>query len=148
MDIKIAGTTETMNAINDRIKQMIGNHSVSIGFDADKKYPDGTPVAKVAFWNEFGVPSRNQPPRPFFRNMIAEKSPEWPDMIADLAKKNNLDGKKTMGQIGEIIAGQVKESINNFSSPALSPKTIKQKGFDKPLIDTGIMVDSVVSKVE
>ena len=42
------------------------------------KYPDGTSVALVAAFNEYGSPSRGQPPRPFFRNMIARNEASWP----------------------------------------------------------------------
>ena len=47
-----------------------GVSSVAVGFFADAKYQDGTPVAAVAAWNEFGT--KNIPERPFFRNALAE----------------------------------------------------------------------------
>ena len=44
-----------------------------VGFLEGATYPDGTPVALVAWWNEFGTEDEF-PPRPSFRNMIAAKS--------------------------------------------------------------------------
>lgn len=43
-----------MKALEDIAKRM-GGGEVSVGFLANATYPDGTPVAAVAFWNEFGT---------------------------------------------------------------------------------------------
>ena len=121
---------------------------VRIGFLEGATYPDGTSVPLVAAVNEFGAPSRNQPPRPFFRNMIAAKSGEWPDSAARLLVANHYDTARTLGQVGEAIAGQLRESIRDLQEPPLAPATVKRKGFDKPLIDTGHMLASVSYEVE
>jgi len=121
--------------------------SVDIGFLADATYPDGTSVPLVAAVQEFGAPSRNIPPRPFFRTMIRGKAGEWPEAVAGLLKANDFDAAKTLGQAGEAIKGQLQQSIVDTNSPALSPVTVARKGFDKPLIDTGHMIRSVASRV-
>src|SRR5690348_14910432 len=51
-----------------------------VGFLEGETYPDGTNVAQVAFWNEYGTVK--SPPRPFFRQMIAAKSPGWGAALA------------------------------------------------------------------
>ena len=66
----LQGSDGVMKALEDIAKRM-GGGEVSVGFMEGATYPEGTPVAAVAFWNEYGVPSHNQPPRPFFRQMIA-----------------------------------------------------------------------------
>jgi hypothetical protein len=48
--------------------------TLRVGFLENAKYPDGTPVAAVAAWQNYGTGSI--PPRPFFSNMVAQKSPE------------------------------------------------------------------------
>ena len=40
--------------------------SVDVGFMSGATYPDGTSVAQVAFWNEFGHGGRLPPPPPFY----------------------------------------------------------------------------------
>ena len=149
--------------------------NLSVGFLADSTYPDGTPTAMVAAILEFGAPGAGQktsagrasahgraavaealgldagvgiPPRPYFRQTIAEKSPSWGDAVAALLASNNFDATKTMAQVGEGIKGQIQQSIANFTSPPLSPKTIAQKGFDKPLVNTGHLLNSVSYKVD
>ena len=111
---------------------------VRIGFLENATYPDGKPVAMIAAIQEFGAPARNIPPRPFFRQMIAAKSPEWPQAIADLAVSTDYDAAAMLGQTGEAIAGQLRESIVNLTEPPLAPATVARKGSEKPLIDSGI----------
>lgn len=114
-----------------------------VGFLENATYPDGQQVAMVAAANEFGNPANNQPPRPFFRNMIADKKDNWPDDIGRIAQATGFDGEQTLGLVGEHIKGQLQQSIRELMEPPLSPVTIEKKGFDKPLIDTGHMLNSV-----
>jgi hypothetical protein len=75
--------------------------------------------------------------------MITAKSGEWPAAVANLLKANDYDSAVTLDQTGAAIAGQLRQSIVDFTSPPLSPKTIAKKGFDKPLVDTGHMLASI-----
>jgi hypothetical protein len=118
-----------------------------VGFLEGATYPDGTPVALVAAVNEYGNPAKNQPPRPFFRQMIAAKSPGWGASMAKLMKTSGFDADKTLNLMGEGIRGQLQGSINGFSSVPLAPSTIAAKGFDKQLIDTSVMLKSVTFDV-
>ena len=128
------------------IATRMGGGSVSVGFLAGASYPDGTPVAAVAFWNEYGGPER--PPRPFFRQMIAKESPGWAFKMGKLAKLTNYDGAKVLGLMGEDIKGALQKSINDFTTPALAQSTIHAKGFAKPLIDTSVMLNSIAYEVK
>ena len=117
--------------------------SVQVGFLKGATYPDGTPVPLVAALNEFGVPAHNQPPRPFFRTMIAEKSPKWGKSLGKALKQSDYDAQQALALMGEGISGQLQASIQEFTSPGLAESTKQAKGFDKPLIDTGHMIQSV-----
>ena len=121
--------------------------AVQVGFLEGSTYPDGTPVPMVAAIDEFGAPSRGQPPRPYFRNMIAAKSPDWGDQLGKQLKNADYDAEIALGLMGKGIEGQLQDSINQFTSPGLADSTIKKKGFDKPLVDTSHMVNSVNSEV-
>lgn len=130
----------------EEIAQRMGGGAVAVGFLGDAVYPDGTPVAAVAFWNEFGKPG--QSPRPFFRQMIAAESPTWAAKMAALAKATNYDGDRVLGLMGEDIRDALKQSINDFQTPGLAQSTIDAKGFSKPLIDTKKMIDDVHYEVK
>jgi hypothetical protein len=160
-------------AVEAKLKEIarkIGNGSVSVGFLAGATYPDGTPVASVAFWNEFGHKGRKlgpdpsaeaiaegerreperaggAPPRPFFRSMISKESPEWGDHLGQALIVNKSDGTKALALMGEEIKGELVQSINDFTTPPLAASTIRRKGFAKPLIDTGDMLRSVDFRV-
>ena len=107
---------------------------------------DSPTVPTVAFWNEFGT--SRAPPRPFFRQMIAAKSPNWGNALGAAAKKTNYDTPQTLGIVGEVIQGQLVRSINDFTSPPLAASTIARKGFSKPLIDTSVMIRAVDYEVK
>ena len=145
----LSGGKGLKDALN-KIAESMGNGQVSVGFINGATYPeDGTPVAAVAFWNEFGHGGKfPAPPRPFFRNMISEESPTWGPKIAKLAKSTSYNGTEILSVMGEDIKGALEKSINQFSTPALAPSTVKSKGFDKPLIDTSRMLNSITFKVD
>lgn len=124
-------------------KRLDGASELRVGFLEGATYPDGTPVATVAAANEFGRPDKGQPPRPFFRQMIDENSPNWGRQIGKLLKANGGDSAAALDAMGSVITGQLRQSINQFTSPPLAPSTIERKGFDKPLIETAHLLRSV-----
>jgi hypothetical protein len=121
-------------------------HEVSVGFLENSTYPDGTSTPLVAAVQEFG--SARIPSRPFFRNMIAKDSPGWPDATKALLKADDYNAKQALGQMGELIRGQLQQSILDTNEPPLAPATVKRKGFSKPLVDTSHMMNSVDYRVE
>lgn len=145
------------------IARNIGNaRAVSVGFLSNATYPDGTPVAMIAAIQDGGAPAAGIPPRPFFRNMIAEKKAEWPSAIAGLLVANNYDTTRTLQQTGEAVAGQLRESIIKTNDPPLAQSTLRKRGvagmvYDpknpktlraKPLVDTGHLLNSVDYEVK
>jgi hypothetical protein len=124
-------------------KQIGGGGVLRVGFLENSAYPDGTPVPLVAAANEFGDPGHNRPPRPFFRIMLAEKAPGWGVKFGKILKATDYDLGRSLGLMGEMMKGELQQSIRDFVAPELAESTIAAKGFDKPLIDTGHMLNSV-----
>jgi hypothetical protein len=125
--------------------------TLQVGFLEGSTAPNGDSMPLRAALNEFGHTMANGtvvPPRPFFRNMVGSKSPEWPKAVGDLLLANDYDGVKTLGQAGEGIKGQLQQSIRDLTSPPLAESTIKRKGFDKPLIEHGDMLNAVAANVK
>ena len=75
--------------------------------------------------------------------MIADNSPSWPEDMAKIAVATGYEADTMLGMMGEHIKGQLQGSIRDLMEPALSPVTIAKKGFDKPLIWHGVMLNSV-----
>lgn len=123
-----------------------GISSVDIGVFASAKYPDGTPVAAVAAWNEFGTATI--PERPAIR--IANKENE--KTLLNLIKKT-VDPETMVitprigGLIGANHQGATQQSIVKLSDPANAPRTIKAKKSSNPLVDTGFYKNSITFKV-
>ena len=124
--------------------------TVRIGFLAGSTGSNNESIPLRAALNEFGHRMPNGavvPPRPFFRNMIAANSPDWPEAIGDRLVANNYDVAKTLDEVGEAIKGQLQQSIRDLTSPPLAQSTIDRKGSGKPLIETGDMVKAVDHEV-
>ena len=121
--------------------------TVEVGFFSEARYEDGTPVAAVAAWNEFGT--ETIPERPFFRRAIAEME----DGVAKVVKAG-IDTEKMVvddrlaDRVGAYAQGQIQESITALKDPPNAPGTVRQKGSRNPLLDTGHMRNSVTWKVE
>ena len=132
----------SLSAALSKYKDM--NASVRVGVLENATYPDGTPVAMVAFWNEYGT--RTSPVRAFFRTTVSEQKKNWVLSVQNLMKIHN-DPKRVMGLIGVHMQEQIVQSFNTWSDPPNSAYTIAKKGFDKPLVERGIMMRSIKSEV-
>ena len=106
--------------------------------------PDGTPVAMVAFWNEYGT--KTSPVRAFFRTTVSDQKKNWVLSVQNLMKMHN-DPQRVMGLIGEHMKGNIVESIATWSDPPNAPYTVAKKGFDAPLRDTMQMSRSITFEV-
>lgn len=118
--------------------------TLEVGF-WDDTYSDGKSVASVAAFNEYG--GGNTPPRPFMRNCVKRNRKKWRNAVQDILPVN-LDIKKTFQTLGEDMVEDLKYEIYATNTPPNAPSTVKRKGFNKPLIDTGKMVSSVRMRVK
>lgn len=119
-----------------------------VGFLQGSTYPDGTSVPMVAAIQNFGAPAAHIPSRPFFSNMVKEKSPKWGDSLAKVLKAADYDKDVALARMGTHIKGQLQTAITEFDSVPLSPSTIVAKGNSKQLVDTGHMLNSVDYEVK
>jgi hypothetical protein len=124
--------------------------TLRVGFLENATYPDGKPVAMVAAIQEFGAPAAKIPSRPFFRNMVAAKSPNWGESLGNVLKGTDYDAGKALAVMGESIKGQLVDSIVEINSPALSPTTLmlrKMRSEDQGLVVTGKTVGEAARRV-
>lgn len=128
--------------------QLATGDAVRVGFLDRATYPSGTPVALIAAIHNWGAPAAGIPPRPFFSQMVADKSPEWGEAIAGLLRTNGFNAHLVLELTGAAIAGQLRQAIASFVGVPLKPATVKKKGFSKELVDTGHMLNSVDYEVQ
>lgn len=139
---------DKMEARLREIAENLGRGGVlRVGFLENATYPDGKPVAMIAVIQDMGAPGAGIPPRPFFRNMIANKQTEWPGAIAINLRDTGYDAQVALDRVGFGIAGQLRQSIIDTNSPPLALSTILRKGHAKPLIETSHMINSVDHEV-
>lgn len=132
-----------------RIASNLGKGAnLKVGFLEGATYPDGTPVAMAAALNNFGT--RTAPPRPFFSNMVKDKSPGWPKALEENLKATGYKTSETMELMGVGIGGQLQDSIIQTSEPPLSPITVMLRGMksnDQSLVVTGATVGEAARRV-
>ena len=147
----VKGGTKYKAAIDELAAKLAKPGTLRVGFLDNAKYPSGMPVAAVAAIQNFGAPRANIPPRPFFSNMVSAKKEEWGPGAAAVLKANKGDTIKTLGILGEVIKGQLIESIIATDSPPLRPITLmlrKMRSEDQNLIVTGKTVGEAARRVE
>ena len=132
----------------------INTYNVAVGF-----FPDAAPypqqgfseprkVANVAMWNEYGVPSKNIPERPFMRLALFRyyrtfggraKWKKWAE--AGAAWKHGFKFQPV--KEGFKMQALIKDAIRGKKLPPNAPSTIRKKGYDRPLQWTGRLQRSV-----
>ena len=124
-----------------------GVSGVKVGFFSTARYEDGTPVAAVAAWNEFGT--ETIPERPFFRNALAESERSVGRILqGGLDTKKMVVDEQLAGRVGAHVQGKIRDSITALKEPPNAPSTVRAKGSSDPLMDTGTLRNSVDWEVE
>lgn len=131
------------NYLKKLAPESTGAH-VKVGVLENSKYPDGTPVPLVAFWNEYGT--RTAPPRPFFRDTIEQNKKAWSDMtMRGIAR--GLPVTEILGLVGLQMQTDVQTAIMTFTDPPNADSTVARKGTQSPLRQTMLLYDSIKSEV-
>ncbi len=112
--------------------------------------------ATIAAVHEFGSPKNNIPERSFMRaTLINERATigrlQAKAVAAVIAGK--IDGRKALGRVGAWVAGAMQAYVVKGSFAPLAPATLAAREArgnesDKPLVDSGQMVDAITWKVE
>lgn len=132
-----------------RLKVKVGLPSEKIG---GKVYGDGTSILQVGIWHEYGT--KHIPKRSFIRAPFVTKREEINAYIATQFNnvfENGTDAEVALGRVGikgmNICKGAFRER-GYGEWKALKPSTIKAKGSDAPLVDTGVLRNSITWSLE
>lgn len=110
-------------------------------------------VAQVWDWQESGLPAQNIPPRPAIRVgfMAPIKKGSYDNYFIESIQRV-AEGKSTFKQeytkLGTMAKVDLKKAVANWDTPRNAPLTVALKGFDNPLIDTGLLYDSIDFKID
>lgn len=142
---------KAFEALESRLKELAGVET-KVGWFPSATYSDGTKVAYVAAIQEFGAGPI--PPRPFMRPTVIAEKQHWADHAAKGARavlKGSATAFGVMDALGELAQEDVKETINQITSPPLSPITLELRAMkhkDANLRVTGTLVGQVAAKVK
>lgn len=121
----------------------VDNLAVTIGVHDDPK------LALIAAVNEFG--SSNIPARPFLRTTFKAESRKakriFDSHFARWVLDRRASARASLEAAGEHIAEATMAKIEAIKNPPNAPSTIRQKGFDNPLVHTGKLKKSITVKV-
>ena len=157
----MANIKVNLKGLNKLTKVLGGKFSIKVGImgsNAQKEHSDSKLTnAQIGFINEFGSYSRNIPPRSFLemplRLYLADyllKKKAFSQEAIDEAVKNGtlLDLAKKVGIVAEEVIQQAFATRGFGQWKPNAPSTIKGKGSDSPLIDTGELRRSITSRAE
>ena len=168
--IKVTSTTTGGGKLNAALKGLGkgGIKGFDVGFFASARYQDGTPVAAVAAWNEFGTRKPNGevhiPSRPFMRNANEKVQPKLSDLIRREVDPLKMTIDRRLGeQLGFLVQAEYQQETVDLREPENAAITVeggwmrnpytgrfiyvKGKGSTNPLRDTGHMAQSVTFEV-
>ena len=106
---------------------------------------NGTDMAMIAAYNEFGSSSGAKPARPFMKQSF-EKNQDKLQAMCDQANNKITNGEsaeQALEFIGAMCKGLVQKEIAEGEFAPNAPSTIAMKGSSRPLIDTGTMRQTV-----
>ena len=127
---------DAMKALNTKV--------VAVGLFAEV----GDSVLKKGIYNEFGT--KDIPERSFLRSTFNKEykkvAKRFTQVVEGINKKDyRVESKLKL--IGVEQVGRVQKTITDMKTPPNAPATIKKKGVDNPLIDTGEMRAKISSEV-
>lgn len=152
-------TDDKWEKIRAKVEQLEGA-GVDVGILAakggDEQHDEksGLTLIELAAIHEFGSPAANIPERSFFRRTFIEKEAQIQDMIYRLAKKlvedTSFPEEQALNMLGAFVSTEIKKTITAgpHIPPPLKPATIEAKGSDRPLVDTGRLVNSITYAVD
>lgn len=110
------------------------------------RYPDGTPLVLVAAVNTFGSASRGIPARPFMREggpaAIKATEPVAAVMVRAV-NRGKASKEDALTEMGPFAQAAFQTTITDGAWEPNSPVTVQLKGSSQPLIDTGLMRNSL-----
>ena len=130
---------------------MRGGYRVKVGLpEGTGAYPDGTSVILVGAVNEFGSDDGRIPERSFLRAAFRDGKTRLDGIRAELVRavsEGRRDPVEALELLGTEAASMVQDKILAVRQPPNAPSTVKSKGSSNPLVDTGLLRQSITWEV-
>ena len=134
-----------------RCVEDLGGKELAVGVlrTAGREKKTGADLVDVATWNEYGT--SHIPKRPFMRIAETQNEDKWFRLAENTAAKvmkGMMSSEQSLELLGNKIVGDIQQVIGDRSLLAPNaPATIRMKGSDAPLIDTGQLRQAISFEV-
>lgn len=130
------------------LMKLSGEDSVFVGvMKGAGDYPGkGVSIAEVAWFQEFGTSTI--PERPFLRWTLSEHQGYFPHLgraLLSALRNPQRDYKKYLRAVGVIAEQDIRDMMMHGAFEPLAISTIAKKGSSRPLVDTGLLRQSITS---
>lgn len=128
------------------LEDLDGMVSLSVGvMDGATNVKTGRMVAEYAIYDEYGT--KTSPARPAMRATLDVNADRYVDLLGDLVM-SGMDLETAMDTVAQVMEGDMKKNISEWQQPPNAPATVKRKGFNAPLRDTGAYLKAITSRVD
>lgn len=148
---KIRDNPKSFDVLNQRLTELDKFQSKA-GWFASAVYPNGRSVAETAAGNEFGIPARSIPARPFMRPTAAENQKKWAEIALALSKRvlaGEMSAHDAMDALAQSAVGDIVKKIASITSPPLSQITLGARKYRKQgKVVTGATIGEIARKLK
>ena len=145
-NVTLDGFQQARDAVQQALREVMSDSFVLVGIHEDKSQRSGGEInnATLGAVHEFGTD--NIPARPWLNPGVASGEKEYLNII-ERTLNNGEELDVALERIGVVAVGKVQKYMRDLRTPPNKPSTIKRKGSSNPLIDTGVLRQSVTYKV-
>ena len=151
--VRKKGGGKIQKELNELLRISKQPQQVKVGIPAESiTYPDGTDLTMVAAVNEFGSLDGRIPERSYLRSTLVEKANKFRAFWRRKNAKEILLGETTptavLNILGQIAQAEVQKKIVALAEPPNAESTVERKGSSNPLVDTGLLRQSIRYEVD
>jgi len=148
LKVTTTGLQKAKFDVRQALKKMVTEATVTIGIhESAGEHEGGISNAALGATLHYGTEDGRIPARPWLDVGVATGNKEYLQLIAD-GFEDGLDHDLILEQVGLVAVGKVQAYMVELKEPPNAPSTIEKKGDDNPLIDDGVLRQSVTSVVQ
>lgn len=153
--LSVSGLQQVTDTLKKQAKKFESTgHVCLVGInekEGSQVHPDGEneTIAQIASKNQFGGKTsdgRVIPARPFVDKGVDSVKQKIVRDIEESMAKGSGD-VRALSRAGLIAVGGIRQYMTDLRTPPNAPMTIALKGSDNPLIDTGLLRNSITSVI-
>jgi hypothetical protein len=143
---KVENVQGAQEALAGKLQELITTQAVTIGIHEDANARDDGELnnATIGAINNFGT--ETIPARPWLKPGVEKGINDYIEVVREGLEKE-ISPEVILEQIGLMAVGNVQEYMTELKTPPNALSTIKQKGFNNPLIRTGELRAAVNYKI-